>query len=74
MLVLLVQIVEATFQSRLFSLVFQHLPVDRVLLKALITQLSVSMLAEDVEGVDGKCSDHSGWDGGECQRAVEGLL
>lgn len=59
-LVLLVQIVKATFQSGLFSFVFQHLPVDRVLLKALITQLSVSMLVEDLEGVYGKWSDHSG--------------
>lgn len=73
-LVLFVQVVKATFQPGLFSLVFQHLPIDRVLLKALITQLSVSMLVEDLEGVDGKGSDHSGWGGGECQRAVEGLL
>lgn len=74
MLVLLVQIVETTFQTGLFSLIFQHLSIDRVLLEALITQLSVSMLVEDLEGVDGEWSDHSGWGGGERQWAVEGLL
>lgn len=73
--ILLAQFFQARFQLRLLPFVVEHLPVYRIFLVALKTQQSACMFGEKVDGAwKGGCSDHSGWEGGECQRVVEGHL